>query len=189
MAGGVGCWAGMSGSSSVRWMWGVVLWSGGGGDPPPHGKTLSTAPPPKECWAMVREHKTRSAQSAEMWLISGLQDHRYLSVNKDAKMPVDVPLKKQSSVKTRRYVSNQRHAGFTGPPPCVTFRLVVAPLRGPGRSPVLPFACCVGSLRSVGRCGQCSCWCRFRVCGAPSLVCWGCAGCGEMCRLRVSGAQ
>ena len=44
--------------------------------------------------------------------------------------------------------------------PCVTFRLVVAPLRGPGRSPVLPFACCVGSLRSVGRCGRCSCWCR-----------------------------
>ena len=51
-------------------------------------------------------------------------------------------------------------------PPCVTFRLVVAPLRGPGRSPVLPFACCVGSLLSVGRCGRCSCWCRFRVCGA-----------------------
>ena len=50
--------------------------------------------------------------------------------------------------------------------PCVTFRLVVAPLRGPGRSPVLPFACCVGSLLSVGRCGQCSCWCRFRVRGA-----------------------
>ena len=50
--------------------------------------------------------------------------------------------------------------------PCVTFRLVIAPLRGPGRSPVLPFACCVGSLLSVGRCGQCSCWCRFRVRGA-----------------------
>ena len=49
------------------------------------------------------------------------------------------------------------------PTPCVTFRLVVAPLRGPGRSPVLPFACCVGSLLSVGRCGRCSCWCRFRV--------------------------
>ena len=46
------------------------------------------------------------------------------------------------------------------PPPCVTFRLAVAPLRGPGRSPVLPFACCVGSLLSVGRCGRCSCWCR-----------------------------
>ena len=26
-------------------------------------------------------------------------------------------------------------------PPCVTFRLVVAPLQGPGQSPVLPFAC------------------------------------------------
>ena len=51
--------------------------------------------------------------------------------------------------------------------PCVTFRLVVAPLRGPGQSPVLPFACCVGSLRSVGCCGRCSCWCRFRVRGAP----------------------
>ena len=52
------------------------------------------------------------------------------------------------------------------PPPCVTFRLVVVPLRGPGRSPVLPFACCVGSLLSVGRCGRCSCWCRFCVRGA-----------------------
>ena len=51
-------------------------------------------------------------------------------------------------------------------PPCVTFRLVVAPLRGPGRSPVLPFACCVRLLLSVGRCGRCSCWCRFRVRGA-----------------------
>ena len=51
-------------------------------------------------------------------------------------------------------------------PPCVPFRLVVLPLRGPGQSPVLPFACCVGSLRSVGRCGRCSCWCRFRVRGA-----------------------
>ena len=60
---------------------------------------------------------------------------------------------------------------------------------GPGQSPVLPFACCVGSLLSVGRYGRCSCWCRFRVRGAPWLVCWGCAGCGMMCRLRVSGAQ
>ena len=56
------------------------------------------------------------------------------------------------------------------PPPCVTFRRVVAPLRGPGQSPVLPFACCVGSLRSVGRCGRCSCWCRFRVRGAQWFV-------------------
>ena len=58
-------------------------------------------------------------------------------------------------------------AKFCGPqPPCVTFRLVVAPLRGPGRSPVFPFACCVGLLLSVGCCGRCSCWCRFRVRGA-----------------------
>ena len=48
-------------------------------------------------------------------------------------------------------------------PPCVTFRLVVVPLRGPGQSPILPFTYCVGSLLSVGRCGRCSCWCRFRV--------------------------
>ena len=61
--------------------------------------------------------------------------------------------------------------------PCVTFRRGVAPLRGPGQSPGLPFACCVGSLRSVGRCGRCSRWCRFRVRGAPSLVCRGCAEC------------
>ena len=35
-------------------------------------------------------------------------------------------------------------------PPCVTFRLVAVPLWGPGQSPVLPFACCVGLLLSVG---------------------------------------
>ena len=52
------------------------------------------------------------------------------------------------------------------PPPCVTFRRVVVSLRGPGQSPARPFACCVGSLRSVGRCGRCSCWCRFPVRGA-----------------------
>ena len=48
-------------------------------DPPPHppppwgrtdikqnpGSDPKVSPPPKECWAMVREHKTRSAQSAE----------------------------------------------------------------------------------------------------------------------------
>ena len=75
------------------------------------------------------------------------------------------------------------------PPPRVTCRPVFVSLRGPGQSPVLPFACCVGLLRSVGRCGRCSCWCRFRVRGAQSLVCRGCAECGGMCRLRVSGAQ
>ena len=55
------------------------------------------------------------------------------------------------------------------PPPRVTFRRVVAPLRGPGQSPGLPFACCVGSLRCVGRCGRCSCWCPLPQCrdGSP----------------------
>ena len=89
---------------------------------------------------------------------------------------------------TRTAAHSARCAPFSSTP-CVTFRLVVAPLRGPGQSPVLPSACCVRSLLSVGRCGRCSCWCRFRVRGALSLVCWGCAGCGMACRLRVSGAQ
>ena len=57
--------------------------------------------------------------------------------------------------------------------PCVTFRLVVVSLRGPGQSPVLPFACCVGSLLSDGCCGRCSCWCRFCVRGVGVLgLCW-----------------
>ena len=73
-------------------------------------------------------------------------------------------------------------------PPGVTFRRVVVSLRGPGQSPVLPFACCVGLLSSVGRCGRCSCWCCFRVRGAQWLVCRGCAGRGRCC-LCVSGAQ
>ena len=79
---------------------------------------------------------------------------------------------------TRQNVIQHSHASS---PPCVTVRLVVVSLRGPGQSPVRPFACCVGSLLSVGRCGRCSCWCRFRVRGAQSLVCWGCAGCGRIC--------
>ena len=54
-----------------------------------------------------------------------------------------------------------------GASPCVTFRLVVVSLRGSGRSPVRPSACCVRSLLSVSRCGRCSCWCRFRVRRAP----------------------
>ena len=74
-------------------------------------------------------------------------------------------------------------------PRFVTFRLVVVSLLGPGQSPVLPFACCVGSLLSVSHCGRCSCWCRFRVREAQWLVCWGCAECGRVCRLRVSGAR
>ena len=77
---------------------------GGGGNPPRRNAGL---------WCVSTRRDQHKAQK-EMWLVSGLQDHRYLSVNKDAKMLVDVPLKKQSSVKTQRYVSNQRHAAFTG---------------------------------------------------------------------------
>ena len=71
--------------------------------------------------------------------------------------------------------------------PCVTFRRVVASLRG--QSPVLPFACCVESLRSVGRCSlspagvvsafaEPAGWCA----GAVLDVAW----CAILC---VSGAQ
>ena len=90
------------------------------------------------------------------------------------------------------------HQAPPSPPPRVTFRRVVVPLRGPGQSPVLPFACCVGSLLSVGHCGfgqnvvililvKRSGRCHFRVRGAQWLVCWGCAGCGRMCPLCASG--
>ena len=74
------------------------------------------------------------------------------------------------------------------PAPCVTFRRVTVSLRGPGQSPVLPFACCVGSLPFVGCSSLCSCWCCCRVRRGPSLVYWGCAGRGKR-RLCVSGAQ
>ena len=71
----------------------------------------------------------------------------------------------------RKLLQEAGGRGHRGPflnPLCdVTFRWVVASLRGPGQSPVLPFACCVGSLLSVGRCGRCSCWWRFRVRVSP----------------------
>jgi len=41
--------------------------------------------------------------------------------------------------------------GMLPPSPCVTLRWVAISLRGPGQSPVLPFACCVGSMLSDGR--------------------------------------
>ena len=76
---------------------------------------------------------------------------------------------KISSFATTTSGSGGRGRGSKGGAPCVTFRRVVVSLRGPGQSPVLPFACCVGSLRSVGRCGRCSCWCRSRVRVPPLL--------------------
>ena len=60
--------------------------------------------------------------------------------------------------------------------PRVTSRRAAVSLPGPGQSPVPPSACCVGSLRSVGRCGRCSCWCRICVRGAQIVgvpgLCW-----------------
>ena len=58
----------------------------------------------------------------------------------------------------------------------MTFCRVAVSLRGPGRSPVLPFACCVWLPRSVTRCSRCSRWCRLHVRGAQLLV-RGCTGC------------
>ena len=64
-------------------------------------------------------------------------------------------------------------------PPRVTLHRVAGSLRGPGRSPARPFACCVGSLRSVGRCGR---WMQKKKIGAVGAVspaplslktCWG----------------
>ena len=62
----------------------------------------------------------------------------------------------------------QREGGMPYAHPRVTVRRV-------GQSPLLPFACCGGSLRSDGRGGRCSLWCRFRdigspVVGAPGVV-------------------
>ena len=85
--------------------------------------------------------------------------------------------------------ANIRREEEGGGIPRVTFRRVVVSLRGPGQSPVLPFACCVGSLRSVGRCGRCSCWCPFRVRGAQSLAYRGCAGCCPPSPRSCNGPQ
>ena len=71
--------------------------------------------------------------------------------------------------------------------PCVTFRRGAVSLRGPGQSPVLPFACCVGSLCFVGRRGLCPRWRRFRVRRAQWLVCRGCVRCGG-CHLCLAPA-
>ena len=60
-------------------------------------------------------------------------------------------------------------------PPCVTFRQVAVSLRGPGQSPVLPSACCAGSLRSVGRCVLCSRGMRWRAHALPFL-----SGCKDL---------
>ena len=59
------------------------------------------------------------------------------------------------------------------PPPCVTFRQVAVSLQGPGQSPLLPFACCIGSMLSDGSCGLYPLWCCCHVSGAQQLAYWG----------------
>ena len=150
------------------------------------GPTTSGDMTPKESWAMARGRRRRSGEAGFSFAVGRG------SIEPSGRTP---PAPKKGSIdRTPRILPRLTR---TPPPPVlgailtprVTFRRVVVLLRGPGQSPVLPFACCVGALRSVGRCGRCSCWCRFRVRGAPSLVCRGCAECGGMCRVRVSGAQ
>ena len=78
-----------------------------------------------------------------------------------------------------------RQAAPSAPPgPRVTARQVAVSLRGPGQSPILPFACCVASILSDGRCGWCSLRCRFRISGAQYGAHWVRAGCCGGC-LRV----
>ena len=57
------------------------------------------------------------------------------------------------------------------PPPRATCRRVAVSLRGPGKSPVLPFACCVGSLRSAGRCDRCSLWLMLILFDGLDVIC------------------
>ena len=103
------------------------------------------------------------------------------------------------------------------PPPYVTFRPIAVSLRAPGQSPVLPFACCVGSLRFVvvpafavpsgwctvadaPLCDVSSGCCFFTgpgqspvlpfACCVGSLLSVGrCGRCSCWCRFRVRGAQ
>ena len=62
-------------------------------------------------------------------------------------------------------------------PPCVTFRLVVAPLQGPGQSPVLPVACCVGLLLSAAAAGALAGVVSAFAFAEPSIWCVGMLGC------------
>ena len=83
--------------------------------------------------------------------------------------PAPRPFPVHTLLSVRRHSSTRRgphcHRPPRPPPPSVTFRRVVVSLRGPGQSPVLPSACCVGSLRSDGRCGGV-------LCGVVSTGAW-----------------
>ena len=68
--------------------------------------------------------------------------------------------------------STEPFRNVPAPPPLCDIPSGCCFFTGPWTVTVLPFACCVGSLLSVSRCGRCSCWCRFCVCGAKWLMCW-----------------
>ena len=148
---------------------------------------------PKDSWLCITLHKSQVCLSVE-GLLPDLNNHvtRRLMLHQVEESPLRVgqPMLRMYKAVVNHLLpatplnSQPTKRQCPPPPPCVTFRLVVASLRGPGQSPVLSFACCVGLLLSVGRCGRCFCWCRFRVCGAQWLVCWGC-----WCCFRVHGAQ
>ena len=147
------------------WSWPFRLWPNSSDDYPTtpmlNRLSIGTRTGQVECWLMdfcCRQRMTQAWPKATRWSSKVIERSRFLVWTNPEKGRLDTSE--------------------------TTFRLVVVSLRGPGQSPGLPFACCVGSLRSVSRC-----WCRFRVCGAQLLVCRGCAGCGGMCRLRVSSAQ
>ena len=66
------------------------------------------------------------------------------------------------------------------PPPLrVTLPRVAGFLRGPGRPPVRPFACCVGSLRSAAAAAGVPCGVVAASAGPDSWCTGGCAGCYE----------
>ena len=120
--------------------------------------------------ARERQHRRRSVRSPSLRVrrctVATPQENHGNPGSSEPAVTATAPSAPCTRRPLRHPNPSQRPSPTATPPLCVTFRLVVAPLRGPGRSPVLPFACCVGSLRSVGRCGRCSCWCRFRVRGA-----------------------
>ena len=111
---------------------------GGGGWRP---KTRGARPPPRQC-------RVGCPQTMGNVLLVGESG------------PVVPLLTRVAAAPWRRFARSrsQDHEvrGLLSTGACATFRPVVVPLRGPGQSPVRPFACCVGSLRSDGRCGRCS---------------------------------
>ena len=101
-------------------------------------------------WCVSTRRDQHKAQK-EMWLVSGLQDHRYLS-------------------------KKNRHSEMPPPPPAYVGRSTATRVNNPGRPRGR-------AALSVPR-GRCSRWCRFRVHGAQSLVCRGCAEWGMVCQRR-----